>query len=251
MAPNTVACLLCGSLALLLFNTGNQRRILPTQFLALLIGLISLLSILGYIYRVKSFYEIPLFIPMAVHTALCFFLLALAIFFSQPFKGMMKDFTSTFSGSVTAQMLIPAALIIPAALGLLRLYGNWAGLYSNEFGVAVFAVSILVVFLGMIWYNSVLLNKRDVLKLEADEALKKSREEIVYLGEVVEKSSDGIISFDENFRIRSWNKGAEMIFGYSHAEVVGKSLREVLRSAITHWRNGSIETENKNPWILV
>jgi PAS domain S-box-containing protein len=233
MAPNTVVCLFCGSLALLFFHTGDQKRIIPTQLLALVIGLISMLSILGYIYRVRSFYEIPFFIPMAVHTAICFFLLSVAILFAQPFKGLMKDFTSTFSGSVTAQMLIPAALIIPAALGLLRLYGNWAGLYSNEFGVAVFAVSIMVVFLGMIWYNSVLLNKRDALKLEADEALKRSREEIVYLGEVVEKSSDGIISFDEHFRIRSWNKGAEMIFGYKSTEVIGKSSREVLRSENT------------------
>lgn len=41
---------------------------------------------------------------------------------------------------------------------------------------------------------------------------------------IVESSSDGIIGQDLDGRVLSWNRGAERIFGYSAAEVLGKNL---------------------------
>ncbi len=54
---------------------------------------------------------------------------------------------------------------------------------------------------------------------------------------IVERALDAIIFADRDGRIRIWNRGAETIFGYSAAEVLGDSLDviipERLRSA--HW----------------
>ncbi len=54
---------------------------------------------------------------------------------------------------------------------------------------------------------------------------------------VVEQAPDAIIFADCDGAIRVWNRGAETVFGYSAAEVLGKSLDviipERLRSA--HW----------------
>jgi PAS domain S-box-containing protein len=55
-------------------------------------------------------------------------------------------------------------------------------------------------------------------------ARKKAEETLVRLAAIVESSQDAIISIDLEGQITSCNQGAELMFGYSDHEVVGKSL---------------------------
>ncbi|MEP6675424.1 MAG: PAS domain S-box protein [Ferruginibacter sp.] len=233
MAPNTAICFILAGLSLLLLHVETGNKKLPVHFTALLMGMTGLLSILGYLYKVEAFYSVLRYISMAIHSAICFLLLAIAILFANPGKGIMKDFTSVFSGSITARLLVPAAIIIPTVLGLLRLHGNWMGLYSNEFGVAIFALSTIIAFLCLIWYNTILLNRRDLQKRSAEDELKASMQQISYFAEIIEKTSDGVVSFTPDFKIKSWNKGAEVIYGLKREEVIGKSSREVFKQDYT------------------
>lgn len=61
------------------------------------------------------------------------------------------------------------------------------------------------------------LSKREQL---AYDILKKKE----FLSNIVQNSADAIISLDSDGKINSWNKGAEVIFGYKPEEVIGRKL---------------------------
>ncbi len=66
---------------------------------------------------------------------------------------------------------------------------------------------------------------------------KKAEELLQYQAGVLETISDAILSGDENFRLKSWNKAAETIFGYSKKEVIGRKTADVLKTEVP---NGDI-----------
>lgn len=226
MAPNTAACFFVSSIALISLNRlENKTRILPSQILALVVGLIGWLSILGYIYRERTFYGILIYIPMAVHTAICFFLFSIAFLFVQPERGIMKAFTSRFSGSVMARLLIPTVFIVPSILGYLRMEGYRSGIYSNEFGVAILIIFIIIIFAAIVWYNASLLNRRDMQNMQAEKALQDSEEQITA---IFENAPDVVVVIDKEGRITKWNPQAEKVFGWKKNEVINKYLSDTI-----------------------
>jgi PAS domain S-box-containing protein len=57
---------------------------------------------------------------------------------------------------------------------------------------------------------------------------RRGEETAAYLAAIVESSDDAIISADLQGNIRSWNKGAERLYGYAAAEVIGKPVSMLL-----------------------
>jgi two-component system, NtrC family, sensor kinase len=51
--------------------------------------------------------------------------------------------------------------------------------------------------------------------------------------ELLELASDAIMVLDANARVRYWNSGAESLYGWKRAEVLGRNVREVLRTEYT------------------
>jgi PAS domain S-box-containing protein len=224
MTANTALCFALIGCCLVFFPGKSKKQIL-SQVAVVLVGLLSLLSFLGYLYLVQSFYGLLSFVTMPASTTICFLLFVLSVLFAEPAKGVMKEITSTLSGSLMFRLLIPATIIIPSALGLFRLFGNWGGLYNTDFGATLFVLSVIILFAGITWYNAVLLNRRDMLRIRSEEALHEREDQIQA---IFNNAPDAVVVVDSDARVKRWNPESEKLFGWRKEEAIGKTLNEII-----------------------
>jgi len=172
MAPNTAWCFVLIGLALAKLDTEvGRRRVRPCVWFALIPACVGLLAIAGYIYGVSDFYALKRYIQMALNTAVCFVLLGIGILCARPEKEPVATLVSGTAGGATARRLLPAAVLAPLLLGWLRLMGEQANWFSTQFGVALFAVMLIAVFVTTVYVSGRSLAKAEIRRRATEERL--------------------------------------------------------------------------------
>lgn len=226
MATNTAISFILLAASLLLMNVETSTKKMPAHYIALLTALLSLLSIIGYINNVqKPFYGNPFLIPLGIHAAIFFFLLSLSLLFVYPHKGLAKELTTKYTGSIIARKLLPVVIVIPIIIGVLRLLSHWNNFFAPEVGTTIVVFVMILIFLGFLWYNTVSLNTREAKQEEVELGLQEAREQIQT---IFRSAPDAVILIDEKGLIISWNPKAEIIFGWKAEEIAGKLLKDTI-----------------------
>jgi len=146
IAPNTGFNFVLVGLALLLLDVEAHGKLRTSHVLATASGLIALLAATGYLYGAVNLYGVGAHIPMALNTAIAFVVLDLGILLARPDRGIMALVTGNGAGARAARRLLPAAFVVPVAVGGLRLAGQRAGLYGPELGLTLHVFVIALVF---------------------------------------------------------------------------------------------------------
>ncbi len=163
-APNTGLNLALTGAALWLLHREARHDRSPAQIVALFPTALALISVLGYLYGVEALYGVSLYIPMALPTAVAFLLLGVGILCARPDRGLVSILTSDHAGGVLARRLLPAAVLLPAALGWLRLVTQRAAVLGVELGLAIMAVLNIVVFGALTLATAHYLNRADHIR---------------------------------------------------------------------------------------
>jgi PAS domain S-box-containing protein len=152
IAPNTALSFLLLGTALLFPDARTRHAGRPGEWLALVVALVSLLALMGYAYQVRWLYGFAAFIPMALHTAVLFHLLALGALASRPHSGFVGLFTSDSPGGALMRNLLPGTVTILFVLGWLQVAGERQGLFGIELGVALHALANITLVGALIWW---------------------------------------------------------------------------------------------------
>ena len=160
MAETTALNFVLSGGALLLLDA-QARGGRPAQWLALASGLIALAALIGYAYSINALIGVPKKIPMALHTATAFLLLAVGIFTARPEQGLMARIVSEGTGGALARRLLPVIVVAPLLLGWLILKGQAKHYYQPAFGFTIFVVLVIGVLSVLTWTNARSLDRQE------------------------------------------------------------------------------------------
>ncbi len=147
----------------------EARKIVVEEVLALVAGVIALQALTGYLYAARPFVG-----QMPLYAAIATMLAAVGLLFVRAEDGFMAKVASNSFGGLMARRLLPAAVIIPIALGWLHLHGQRLGLYFLEPGLTLFALANVAFFVGVVWWSVNSLYRMDGQRRQAERELKET-----------------------------------------------------------------------------
>ena len=109
---------------------------------------------------------------MAPNTAATALVLGLGVLCARPNVGLMAVITADGAGGVFARRLLPAAVLIPVALGWLRLTAH----LSLILGTSLLVLSNIVVFTTLIWWTAGSVGRSDRKRRQAEMELRTAKE---------------------------------------------------------------------------
>jgi PAS domain S-box-containing protein len=239
---SAIGFILAGCFLLTLRSKTKKRRI-PAQLFAALALLVGLFSMVGDMNGVDDFHDTFNRLLLSPINAFSIMALSICVFLAYADRGILTLFTGKAPGSISARRLIPAAVVIPVILGLVRMYGHWTNFFSVDLGASLFVLSTIVISVAIILYNAKLLNSSDSRREEISEELR-------YNNILLENISDAIISTDEKYYIKTWNEHAEKLYGWKAEEVIGKAIDQILKIEYPYMTSDEIIQQlfAKNNW---
>jgi PAS domain S-box-containing protein len=215
--------------ALFLINVETKRGFRPSQWIALFTGVVSLFAISGYIIGFQNPTQVAFSSVLALNAAISFVVLALGFLFSGGNRGLTMVLLKDSLGGSLARHLLPAAVILPFLFRWVRMKGEQSGFYENDFGIALFATTNILILTLLIWRSALSLDRSDSQRVRAEQNVLKSTKELENITFALDESSIVAIT-DQTGRINFVNDKFCEISGYSREELLGQDHR-IINSA--------------------
>jgi PAS domain S-box-containing protein len=251
--PGAASWTLLGlSLILAGFSAPGPRRLAPR--VALVAGAIASLSLIGYLYGATALYTVPTATVIALQTAMFILSVSLGIVIAIPEHGPMSIVVEDSPAGVLVRRILPALVVVPIVLGLVRLAGERAGYYDLAFGTAARSVCEIALLLGLLWWTASAVNRQTQEQRRAEARVVDHAQRVT---DILESITDGFVTFDRDWRYTYVNAEAERLMLRTREDLAGRTAREVFpeladsAAARTLRRAGerreSVEFEDFNP----
>jgi signal transduction histidine kinase len=176
MAMNTLTGVFLGSLAILALHFDDRTGKHTSHWIGLIGGTVGFLGLVGYAFGVSGLYSVGEYSGMAISTAACLFVLALGIVFARRTSGLPKLLVDPGAAGTVARRLVPAAVSVPFLLGWIRLVGEKNQFYDTPFGVSLYVVATVAIFLWLVSWAAQMAYESDRVREELLAGEQKARE---------------------------------------------------------------------------
>lgn len=224
MAPATAVAFLLSGLALVV--SPFRRGAALSQWLALPVGLIGMLPLLGYLYGPIGASGLGHYLQLALHTALALILVCLGLLMLNPTEGFARVLTARSMGGWLLRRLLPIILVISVLIGWLRAVGEQWGWFEHAMAIALLVTAFILFFVSSVWWVARSLDHMDTVRSQAEARAHEAAEEI---RATLYGIGDGVIAANHEGAVVHMNPVAEQLTGWKEPEAIGRSLNEVFR----------------------
>jgi len=229
--PGRMSLAACLTMMLLAMVTplARDRNIfsLPANGLAaIVIGSVAFFALLGLSLRVLRFDIAAPLLGFSAPAALATMLAAIALATGRPSEWLLDTLSSKRVGAQVTRWLLPAAFVVPIAVGWMRLYAEREGLFGEAFGMALFTLVMIAWFSSLILWVAGTLDQAAAQRAQAEGAATEQRE---WLQVTLASIGDGVIATDASGHVRFLNAAAQRLTAWRAAEAAGRPLDELLQ----------------------
>ncbi len=179
MSPLTALdCIMCG-LAICFVC----RRSHPWFFQSMCLG-VALTAWLGISRHFYAGEPLLLYADMSLPTAVAFAVQGTALLALRPDTSLFRLLSNEGQAGVAARRLLPAAFVLPVGIGALWLLGQRVGWFGLESGVSLVALTMVIVFVALIWSTVHRVAELDAQRAAAAEATREQLERLALLREI-------------------------------------------------------------------
>ena len=211
--------------AILVLEVRTRRGNVPSQILAISVGILGFLGLLGFIYNLPEFVGYAVHTRMAAPGAVTFIVLSIGVLALKPGDGIIGEIRDEGVGGFMARRLLPAAIGIPIVIGWITTEGENLGLYGNRFGDVIAATAYIAIALVAVWSTARSLNKLDAKRRQVE------KEQIQSEKHFKELFDDAPVAYHElnlEGRLVRVNQTELRSLGYSVEEMQGHFVWEFL-----------------------
>ena len=242
-------------LALLFWHFRVRGNAWPAQTCLSVASIVSCGYAVGHFYLTLSPREVTWDLQMSAVTTLTFGLLCIGVFLSRPDLEPTTTIVSSTAGGSMARRLLPAAFLIPLALGWLWPHGEV--ILGFESQMSLFSLGVIVALNILIWWYARSLAYLDFERKRSEEALRESEARLKLAMEAAHMGS-----WDSNLLTGEllWSDLVAPLFGLkpeefegtreAFYELVHPEDREMVRSSVrrTIKEGVGFEVEHRVVW---
>jgi len=217
MAFATAASFL--ALGTVLIGLNLNRGATAAQFVASAVGLVALISLLGYLFEETAVYIRNPYTCLALPTSVAFAVLAVGILSVHPNRGPLAVPLSDGPGGYLARRLVPVIIVVTIGLTWLVLKGSRTGYYRLEFGISLLAALEAVILGVVVWATALALDRADLVRRGVEHDLQTGNE---LLRAVTDGTTDAVFVKDRNGRYLLVNPATARFLGRPVDAVLGQ-----------------------------
>jgi len=219
--PASLSFVMIGAALVLATRGAGSRRV--ASALAVSVAAVAMLSLCGHLFGAQQMYALPRLTGIAFPTSSVLLVLGFGLIASLPDREPMRALLDPGTAGVLARRAVPVAILVPFAIGWVRLAIQERGLIDTAFGTALRTVVEVLLFTAFLWPALAMIRAQERALRESEEEL---RGKAAQLATVLDTAAVGLSRVDLDGVIL-WANDAELeMLGYQREQYVGRHVGE-------------------------